>query len=158
MSERTAVYRLYAADRTLLYIGMTDDLDARFAHHARTKSWWPEVAYRDVRWYDTREEAAAAEDKAIKTERSVHNVAGSPWAPRPRELGPSEMMIGAAASRLGTLASRVSAERSIIQLCGQTRDRAPVAAMVPAELAEAAEQAGGVDAAAEILRKAAGSA
>lgn len=37
------LYRLYNADKELLYIGVTNGLDLRFYEHARSKPWWGEV-------------------------------------------------------------------------------------------------------------------
>jgi predicted GIY-YIG superfamily endonuclease len=154
----SVVYRLYDSTDALLYIGVTEDPEARFAAHAATKHWWPEVVQEKTkisRRYDSREEAEAAEDEAIRTEHARHNVARSPWAPKPRQLGENEMSLTDAKASLSELVDRVRLLRQSIVIVRPTRDRRPNAALVPVELAEAAETAGGMDAAAEILRKAA---
>jgi predicted GIY-YIG superfamily endonuclease len=74
VSERTALYRLYAEDDALLYVGITEHLGTRWHNHARKKPWWPDVQRQTVEWYPTREEAAEAEIKAIQTEYPRHNV------------------------------------------------------------------------------------
>lgn len=79
MSERTAIYRLFAADDTLLYIGIAKRFGTRWEQHARVQPWWPHVEHQTVRWLPSREDARLAEDVAIKAERPVYNIAGSPW-------------------------------------------------------------------------------
>lgn len=70
----TALYRLYDADGALLYVGITCDLDQRWKAHAR-KPWWPQVADKQVQWYDNRAQAGKAEVHAIVTEEPRHNIA-----------------------------------------------------------------------------------
>ena len=76
----TAVYRLYAADDTLLYVGVTGHLGARMAEHAAGTPWWAEVARKTVAWHETREAALLAESDAVRDERPRYNVAGAPRA------------------------------------------------------------------------------
>lgn len=78
MSERTALYRLYDADKTLLYVGVTDAPSARWIQHSRDKPWWPEVAMKEVEWYSSRREALSAESAAISAEAPAYNVMGAP--------------------------------------------------------------------------------
>jgi predicted GIY-YIG superfamily endonuclease len=73
---RVALYRLFDAADHLLYVGITVNPAARFAEHARTKPWWPDVARRAVAWCDNRGIAKAAEAAAIKNEQPVHNDRG----------------------------------------------------------------------------------
>ncbi|MFI2761350.1 type II toxin-antitoxin system prevent-host-death family antitoxin [Streptomyces echinatus] len=72
-NHRTALYRLYDADGTLLYIGISHDPNARFEQHAKLKDWWPLVAQREVEWFDDRPTAATAEAEAIRSEDPEHN-------------------------------------------------------------------------------------
>jgi predicted GIY-YIG superfamily endonuclease len=72
----TALYRFYAADGSLLYVGVTNNMKARLGQHAADKPWWPQVARKTVGWHATRAEALAAESAAIKTEHPAHNIAG----------------------------------------------------------------------------------
>ncbi|WP_089106865.1 GIY-YIG nuclease family protein [Streptomyces hyaluromycini] len=76
---RTALYRLYDTADTLLYVGIAVDPRSRWAQHARDKrdTWWPQVATREVDWFDTREAAEQAELTAILAERPRHNAVGS---------------------------------------------------------------------------------
>ncbi|MGK9463973.1 GIY-YIG nuclease family protein [Streptomyces sp. G6] len=71
--QPTAVYRLYARDGRLLYVGMTNNPDVRFAYHALTKRWWQQVEGQSVEWHTNRSAARQAEAEAIKAERPVHN-------------------------------------------------------------------------------------
>lgn len=154
MTGRTAVYRLFDASDVLLYIGVTDNPDRRFASHEALKPWWPDVARKAIEWHDTRDLAEAAEDEAIQAEHALYNVARSPWAPKPRELGDDEVLIGAARANLSEVVGRVRLLRKVVIIAGPTRDRRPRAAIVPAELGEAVIAAGGPDAALSILRNA----
>ena len=76
MNERTAVYRLFAVDGQLLYVGMTHDPLQRFAVHRSERAWWPTVDRRKTRlvWFDSRAEAEAAETAAIRDESPLHNL------------------------------------------------------------------------------------
>lgn len=72
--RRTALYRHYDADGCLLYVGITDALEIRTRAHGR-RSVWREFAHRaEVIWFDTRDEALAAEREAISTEQPLFNV------------------------------------------------------------------------------------
>lgn len=64
----TALYRFYAADGELLYVGMTQDLETRWKSHERDKIWWNDVARKEHVWIGTRAEAEALERTAIHTE------------------------------------------------------------------------------------------
>jgi biotin operon repressor len=75
--DPTAVYRLYGADGTLLYIGVTRNIAIRFAHHEANKPWWPLVARKTMTWYGSRSDAEAAEDAAIDAERPLYNIKGA---------------------------------------------------------------------------------
>jgi hypothetical protein len=76
MNEQTALYRLYRADGLLLYVGITDNPPERWRSHASLKPWWPEVARRDVEWFNTRAAALDAESRAILGEDPLHNIRG----------------------------------------------------------------------------------
>lgn len=76
--EPTAVYRLYDQDGGLLYVGVSCNPAARLNEHAAKKSWWRLVARKTAVLHGSRGEALAEEDRAIRTESPVHNVAGRP--------------------------------------------------------------------------------
>lgn len=70
----TALYRLYDVDSRLLYVGIADTPDVRWAQHAKDKHWWGDVAERFVHWMPNREAALEAERRAIQREAPLHNV------------------------------------------------------------------------------------
>lgn len=72
-NQPTAVYRLYARDGRLLYVGMTNNPDVRFDYHSLTKKWWHLVEKREVEWHHDRATARQYEAAAIKAEGPVHN-------------------------------------------------------------------------------------
>lgn len=72
-AERTALYRFYAEDGELLYIGITANPKKRLAEHAASKPWWTSVARHDIAWFDNRASAASAEREAIASEGPLHN-------------------------------------------------------------------------------------
>ncbi|MGA5604025.1 GIY-YIG nuclease family protein [Streptomyces griseoincarnatus] len=75
--RRAAVYRLYDAQDTLLYIGSAYDPEKRCRTH-RAKPWWPEVARREDQWVASRRKAYVEEMKAIAVEGAKHNQMGTP--------------------------------------------------------------------------------
>ncbi len=77
------LYRFYAADEVLLYIGITNDAGTRWRDHAKLKGWWREVATIKVEHFDTRADVEAAERAAIRAERPVHNIAHNRGAALP---------------------------------------------------------------------------
>lgn len=71
--ESQTLYRFYDANGVLLYVGITNDPGARWAHHARNKDWWQMVSRIEVEHFDSRSLVAEAEKSAIIAERPVHN-------------------------------------------------------------------------------------
>ena len=69
-----ALYRLYGDTGQLLYVGISNDPGRRFGQHASTKSWWQAVRGISLDWYSSREDALAAETRAIRVERPLANV------------------------------------------------------------------------------------
>jgi hypothetical protein len=96
------LYRFYAKDGALLYVGITNSITTRFKGHAATQPWWPEVADCRVAFYPDWPALARAEHDAIRYERPRYNRnAGSkqpvvaaarrrpePPAPKNRPLAP----------------------------------------------------------------------
>ncbi len=78
-AERTAVYWLLDEDEQLLYVGVATDPRVRFKQHQREKPWWPQVAAREIEWFDTRAEALSAEVFAIREDLPIHNETGAQW-------------------------------------------------------------------------------
>ncbi|MGW3735184.1 GIY-YIG nuclease family protein [Streptomyces sp. NPDC005148] len=75
-SRRAAVYRLYDAAGSLLYIGSAYDPEQRCKAHRRT-AWWPGVPRRADEWHPTRWRAYEEEVSAIAAEEPTHNVMGT---------------------------------------------------------------------------------
>jgi len=72
--EAHYLYRLYSDDGHLLYIGVTNLLDARLAQHAATQLWWHEVASHEAVTYPTRGAVIRAESAAIRDELPRYNI------------------------------------------------------------------------------------
>lgn len=102
-SQPTAVYRLYARDGRLLYVGMTNNPDVRFDYHALTKRWWHLVEKRNIEWHTDRSAARRHEAAAIKTESPAHNAMHA--AP-----GPHDTPLRDARRRLSTIVDEVRVE------------------------------------------------
>lgn len=64
MNERTAAYHLFATDDALVYVGVTCNVARRMKDH-KGKVWWPEVARREVTWFDKRPDALLAERRTV---------------------------------------------------------------------------------------------
>lgn len=69
------LYRLYSSSGDLLYVGVSRNLEGRFAKHRYTKPWWGEVATVTSERFATRARAFAAERAAIVAESPRYNVA-----------------------------------------------------------------------------------
>ena len=69
-----ALYRFFADDGTLLYVGITLDPGRRWKEHAGDKPWWHEVASTTIERFPGRASVEAAERAAIITERPRYNV------------------------------------------------------------------------------------
>jgi predicted GIY-YIG superfamily endonuclease len=87
--ERYAVYRCFADDGQLLYVGETGELGTRFASHAQ-KLWFTQVRGVTLEWYADELDALNAERRAIHVEHPKYNVVhrrtqGAPKAARPEK-------------------------------------------------------------------------
>lgn len=74
---RTALYRHFDDGGVLLYVGITNNPEARVALHAYHAEWLAYSARCDVEWHEDRPAALAAERAAIRDERPLFNRAGS---------------------------------------------------------------------------------
>lgn len=70
----TALYRLRDSGGQILYIGISANPLRRWPEHAADKPWWPDVSDLSMQWFENRPDALAAEARAIRTERPLHNV------------------------------------------------------------------------------------
>lgn len=73
-----SVYRLFAADGSLLYVGSTNDLERRLAEHRRKQSWGDQIATWTEDWPHMREAAYRIEGAAIDAEQPIHNQRRAP--------------------------------------------------------------------------------
>lgn len=69
-----ALYRFFAPDGMLLYVGLTMDPTTRWKNHAKDKPWWCHVANITVEHFGDRVTVLAAERAAIIAEKPVWNV------------------------------------------------------------------------------------
>jgi hypothetical protein len=76
VQEPTALYRIYARDGRLLYVGISVQPGVRLTEHRRTARWWPDVDVSRTRleWLQGRTSAERAERAAICGENPTHNV------------------------------------------------------------------------------------
>ena len=75
----TYLYRAYDSDDRLLYVGIAEDLVARFKDHSRYSiAWIGQMVKLEAESYPLRSDAFAAETQAIHAEGPVHNRAASP--------------------------------------------------------------------------------
>lgn len=65
--HRCAVYQFFAADDSLLYVGISVHPGKRFSQHERTKPWFSDVATIKVTYYPDRDQAYANEQMLIHT-------------------------------------------------------------------------------------------
>lgn len=70
------LYRFWDADGVLLYVGISVRPWQRWREHRGDKPWWEEVVSVTLESFATREEVAAAEAIAIRSEGPRHNIAG----------------------------------------------------------------------------------
>lgn len=68
------LYRVRNAAGDLLYVGITSSALRRASEHADAKGWWSDVASIEVEAFETRDEATAAERRAVANEQPRHNV------------------------------------------------------------------------------------
>lgn len=73
------LYRCYAADGDLLYVGQSSDPVGRMRHHACVREWWPEVERVVVckSGFEREADARRAEAFAIAWEAPRENVHGA---------------------------------------------------------------------------------
>lgn len=80
--NRTGLYRAYAADGTLLYIGISWVPDARAEQHKSSSEWHSRMAKYTVDWFESRMDAVAAEAAAVRVEKPLYNSALQVRAPK----------------------------------------------------------------------------
>jgi hypothetical protein len=81
----TTLYRLYADNGELLYVGLSMYPPARFKRHEAERPWWSAVASIRLEPFSDPVAAAEAEREAIRLEFPLHNVNGSPTERQKRQ-------------------------------------------------------------------------
>ncbi|WP_053638273.1 MULTISPECIES: GIY-YIG nuclease family protein [Streptomyces] len=119
LPSRTAVYRLFDADGTLLYVGMTYAPERRFRDHRAKRTWWSQVDGISIEWFTTRYRASLAEAKALRTEHPVHSVhQAAPWREQQR-VDALAVSPEARRNRSIGLTAHAARARSLSALCRQ---------------------------------------
>jgi excinuclease UvrABC nuclease subunit len=72
---KTQLYRHFDAEKKLLYVGISLSTFARLSQHKDHSPWFEQVMTVEIEHFETREEAMAAERKAIKMENPQFNIA-----------------------------------------------------------------------------------
>jgi hypothetical protein len=73
--RRCVLYRHYDVDGVLLYVGITESPEGRTREHARSSVWVRYAHHMTAEWFDSRDDAEAAERAAIRNEMPVFNIA-----------------------------------------------------------------------------------
>lgn len=84
------VYRFYAADDELLYVGQSARLPRRLSQHRREKDWWREVVRIELDRCESKAEALRLERDLIERRHPPYNVALNPQPRKRREAEPEE--------------------------------------------------------------------
>ena len=87
------LYRHFGKDNSLLYVGVSLTTVKRLAEHRRGSSWFGEIIRIDIEKFKSREDALAAEQKAIKKEKPRYNVHHQDRAKIEKELDVEELEI-----------------------------------------------------------------
>jgi predicted GIY-YIG superfamily endonuclease len=67
------LYRHFAADGELLYVGVSLSALRRLQQHQQRSPWFDHIARVEIQAFQSRGEALTAERQAIATERPTHN-------------------------------------------------------------------------------------
>jgi hypothetical protein len=69
----TLLYRIWSADRILLYVGVSQNPFERLRTHAQNAPWWPHATLITYQIFRAGHDALAAERTAIRTEAPLFN-------------------------------------------------------------------------------------
>lgn len=72
------LYRLFNSEGDLIYIGITNNIKARFQQHLSEQSWWGEVADCQTEFHRDRSTLERIEADEIASLRPRHNKRGNP--------------------------------------------------------------------------------
>ncbi len=114
-----AVYRLYDAEGSLLYVGCTVDPWTRLRAHRRRQPWWDEVTDAEFIWFPSVDLAADVEQQAIGTERPVYNIALNRYANHVRDAPEAPPVVSDQPSR--ELGSARRQDSLVECTCGQVK-------------------------------------
>lgn len=78
------LYRYFAADGSLLYVGITSSRHSRAVQHSTAAEWWPLTVRATLTHYPNRADAEAAEQSAIISEHPLYNLRYNEGADRYR--------------------------------------------------------------------------
>lgn len=73
--QKTTLYRYFDSEGRLLYVGITGDNTKRQSQHRRNSFWFGEISHASFEHFDNRDQAEAAETKAILREKPMYNIA-----------------------------------------------------------------------------------
>ena len=74
VNKRTCLYRHFASNQMLLYVGVSLSAVQRLGQHRLSSHWYEKITTITVEWFDTRIEAEQAEYTAIIKENPKHNI------------------------------------------------------------------------------------
>lgn len=75
--KATALYRAFAVDGCLLYVGIANTPASRLAQHASQSPWATRAVRVELEWFDDRRSAEIAERQTIGREKPLFNVQNS---------------------------------------------------------------------------------
>ena len=73
VNKRTSLYRHFASNQTLLYVGVSLSAVQRLGQHRLSSHWYEDITIITIEWFNTRLEAEQAEYLAIIKENPKHN-------------------------------------------------------------------------------------
>lgn len=71
---RTALYRHFGEDGSLLYVGISVCPVTRFGQHKERSAWFGTIKRVEVEWFETRALALSAKTEAIRSEAPSWNI------------------------------------------------------------------------------------
>lgn len=77
MFPLTTLYRYFDKNGSLLYVGISDSISKRAHQHQKNSQWHMHAVSATLEHFREREDALAAESKAIVEEAPLYNIAGS---------------------------------------------------------------------------------
>lgn len=117
-SREHTLYRLFDAEGTLLYVGISFMPDYRFKQHRREKPWWAEVTRKELTILPDRKTAEAAEIKAIAEEDPLYNIQRPSYRPKaeakPRRVDLRGKFFSTPEGQVGRISGRLGGEHDLM--------------------------------------------